>query len=163
MGRESHNNNNHSTVARHSSIALLQERFRQLQRVKEMRQERELRKLMLTTESINNNKHLFISPIHNNHNYVSAAATTSSRTRSSSSRSSSPSPPPHVSLSLWPTTTTSQEEEDQDHRRRSFQKNYTSHAEPWKNNNNNNNNNDDLYDWDSCASGDSGVDTSLHL
>ncbi|KAF8030482.1 hypothetical protein BT93_E2810 [Corymbia citriodora subsp. variegata] len=40
MGRE---NNDH--VVNHSSIALLQERFKQLQRVKEMREEREFSRL----------------------------------------------------------------------------------------------------------------------
>ncbi|OVA20173.1 hypothetical protein BVC80_1663g70 [Macleaya cordata] len=40
MGRQ---NSDHTVV--HSSIALLQERFRQLQRVKEMREERELLRL----------------------------------------------------------------------------------------------------------------------
>ncbi|XVF28041.1 hypothetical protein REPUB_Repub14bG0161200 [Reevesia pubescens] len=39
MGRE---NRNHDPIVIQSSIALLQERFRQLQRMKEMREEREL-------------------------------------------------------------------------------------------------------------------------
>ncbi|KAJ4847685.1 hypothetical protein Tsubulata_020648 [Turnera subulata] len=42
MGRESHD-----PVVLHSSIALLQERFRQLQKVKEMREERELSRMVL--------------------------------------------------------------------------------------------------------------------
>ncbi|PIA58188.1 hypothetical protein AQUCO_00500250v1 [Aquilegia coerulea] len=48
MGRE----NSEPTVVMHSSIALLQERFRQLQRVKEMREERELLKLFSESERL---------------------------------------------------------------------------------------------------------------
>ncbi|OAY83149.1 uncharacterized protein LOC109721137 [Ananas comosus] len=46
MGRGNNieNNNNNTTILYSSSIALLQERFRQLQKVKEMREERELRR-----------------------------------------------------------------------------------------------------------------------
>nr|DAD20265.1 TPA_asm: hypothetical protein HUJ06_021728 [Nelumbo nucifera] len=47
MGRQSSD----STVA-HSSIALLQERFRQLQRVKEMREERELLRFYSESERV---------------------------------------------------------------------------------------------------------------
>ncbi|GMJ05035.1 hypothetical protein HRI_004172700 [Hibiscus trionum] len=43
----------HSDLAVHSSIALLQERFRQLQRAKEMRQEREVLRLLSEAEQIN--------------------------------------------------------------------------------------------------------------
>ncbi|GMJ10402.1 hypothetical protein like AT4G16447 [Hibiscus trionum] len=46
MGRQ-------SDLAVHSSIALLQERFRQLQRAKEMRQEREVLRLLSEAERIN--------------------------------------------------------------------------------------------------------------
>ncbi|XVE80499.1 hypothetical protein DITRI_Ditri14bG0144900 [Diplodiscus trichospermus] len=46
MGRQ-------SEPAIHSSIALLQERFRQLQRAKEMRQEREVLRLLSEAEQIN--------------------------------------------------------------------------------------------------------------
>lgn len=46
MGRQ-------SDPAVHSSIALLQERFKQLQRVKEMRQEREVLRLLSEAERIN--------------------------------------------------------------------------------------------------------------
>lgn len=46
MGRQ-------SDPAVHSSIALLQERFRQLQRAKEMRQEREVLRLLSEAEQIN--------------------------------------------------------------------------------------------------------------
>ena len=46
MGRQ-------SDPAVHSSIALLQERFRQLQRAKEIRQEREVLRLLSETERIN--------------------------------------------------------------------------------------------------------------
>ncbi|KAE8680260.1 putative metal ion binding protein [Hibiscus syriacus] len=42
-----------SDLAVHSSIALLQERFRQLQRAKEMRQEREVSRLLSEAQRIN--------------------------------------------------------------------------------------------------------------
>ncbi|KAE8704319.1 putative Heavy metal transport/detoxification superfamily protein [Hibiscus syriacus] len=42
-----------SDLAVHSSIALLQERFRRLQRAKEMRQEREVLRLLSEAERIN--------------------------------------------------------------------------------------------------------------
>ncbi|KAE8691140.1 putative Heavy metal transport/detoxification superfamily protein [Hibiscus syriacus] len=42
-----------SDLAVHSSIALLQERFRQLQKAKEMRQEREVLRLLSEAERIN--------------------------------------------------------------------------------------------------------------
>lgn len=75
-----------------SSIALLQERFRQLQRVKEMREERELQKMMLNEpKQFNSNSNAFSHP-----------------ELITPSRSSSP---PHVSLSLWPAS------QDQDYRR----------------------------------------------
>ncbi|CAI8590539.1 unnamed protein product [Vicia faba] len=82
MGRE-----NHDPTIVHSSIALLQERFRQLERVKEMREERELKRMLnepkqqtydQSTTRLSSSNHELIIP----------------------SRSS----PPHVSLSLWPTT-----------------------------------------------------------
>lgn len=55
MGREIHDR----THVVHSSIALLQERFRQLQRVKEMREEREL--LRILSEPSCSNKQYFIN------------------------------------------------------------------------------------------------------
>ncbi|KAL1372768.1 uncharacterized protein LOC127741490 [Arachis duranensis] len=66
-------------IIMHSSIALLQERFRELQRVKEMREERELLKMMLNSDH--------------------------QPSKSPSSPSPPPPlPPPRVSLSLWPTS-----------------------------------------------------------
>ncbi|KAE8654192.1 putative metal ion binding protein [Hibiscus syriacus] len=50
MGRQ-------SELAVHSSIALLQERFRQLQRAKEMRHEREVLWLLFKAEQINPTTH----------------------------------------------------------------------------------------------------------
>ncbi|XP_061339805.1 uncharacterized protein LOC133286407 [Gastrolobium bilobum] len=136
MGREIHD----STVI-HSSIALLQERFRQLQRVKEMREERELLQ-MLSTE-----------PKHLNSNPTKTYEPTRLFFHSESvipSRS-----PPHISLSLWPASQGIQE----NNRRTvetpvSMNLNFTDcpHTQAlWKN----------AYDWDSGS--DSGVDTSLHL
>ncbi|GAV59876.1 hypothetical protein CFOL_v3_03407 [Cephalotus follicularis] len=50
MGREINCND---PIVIHSSIALLQERFRQLQRVKEMREERELTRLLAEPKQFN--------------------------------------------------------------------------------------------------------------
>jgi hypothetical protein len=76
----------HDSTMVNSSIALLQERFRQLQRVKEMREKRELLKMLsMSHEPITTR--LFLHPELIN-----------------ISTSSGSSPPPHVSLSLWPTT-----------------------------------------------------------
>lgn len=155
MGRE-----NHDPTVVHSSIALLQERFRQLQRAKEMREERELQKMLTevpklqfnsnsntnTTPSTHESTRLFSHP---------ELIMPSSRTRSTT--------PPHVSLSLWPTS--------QEDYNTSFQTpvsmnlscptNYTHTSQSqslqvssWKING---------YDCDSGSDIDSGVDTSLHL
>ncbi|XP_061344300.1 uncharacterized protein LOC133290249 [Gastrolobium bilobum] len=141
MGRESHDD---PTVV-HSSIALLQERFRQLQRVKQMREERELKKMLtepkqfnsITTTSYYEPTKMFSHPEFN---------TPSSRS------------PPHVSLSLWPTSQDMQEDYTRVQTPASMNllrpTDYT-HAQSlqvsWKN----------VYD---CEAGsDSGVDTSLHL
>ncbi|WVZ12813.1 hypothetical protein V8G54_017343 [Vigna mungo] len=124
----------HQPTAVRSSIVLLQERFRQLQKVKEMRKKRELLKI------------LTIDPKHFNSN-----TTTKQFFHPSGSL-------PHVSLSLWPTSLCMV-----DYNKSTIQtpvsKNTSSidstHTQSlqasWKN----------LYDWDSGS--DSGVDTSLHL
>ncbi|KAJ8770447.1 hypothetical protein K2173_017938 [Erythroxylum novogranatense] len=89
MGREVSNG---SVNVIPSSIALLQERFRQLQKVKRMREERELLK-MLGKEPKNM--------------YVQAKRRESAGTRSLFQPElmiiQQPVSPPHVSLSLWPT------------------------------------------------------------
>ncbi|EXB29524.1 hypothetical protein L484_010582 [Morus notabilis] len=100
MGREIHDQT-HAVV--HSSIALLQERFRQLQRVKEVREERELLRI-LSEHNINNNNNLMNNPTmiceplrlvfhsdhHHHHHHLIFP-----QIRSSPSA-------PQVSLSLWP-------------------------------------------------------------
>ncbi|KAK7412727.1 hypothetical protein VNO78_04310 [Psophocarpus tetragonolobus] len=134
MGRESYD-----PTSFHSSIALLQERFRQLQRVKEMREERELRKMLNEPKQFSSNTTITYD---NSNNSILSHPELLRPSRS----------PPHVSLSLWPTSQGKQE-------------NYRSSQTPvsmnyahsqslqlsWKN----------VYDNDSAA--DSGVDTSLHL
>ncbi|KAK7363842.1 hypothetical protein VNO77_06001 [Canavalia gladiata] len=135
----------HDPTVVHSSIVLLRERFRQLQRVKEIRKERELLKMLCT------------EPKHFNSNATTIYEPTSQFFHPEliiPSRSS-----PHVSLSLWPTSQCMQEDN------KSIIENPVSmkllsidctHAQSlqasWKNN---------VYDWDSGS--DSGVDTSLHL
>ncbi|XP_050902305.1 uncharacterized protein LOC127112435 [Lathyrus oleraceus] len=137
MGRE-----NHDPTIVHSSIALLQERFRQLERVKEMREERELKRMLNEPkqQTYDQSTRLFSS----NHELIIP------------SRSS----PPHVSLSLWPTTSSQvkQQEEYYTSLKSPVSMNlcttsYTQNmqANSWKNG----------YDCESAS--DSGVDTSLHL
>lgn len=138
MGRE-----NHDSTMVHSSIALLQERFRQLQRVKEMREEKELKKLFTEVPKHFNS---------NSNNNTLPSTCESTRLFShpeliniSSSKSSSLSPP-HISLSLWPTS------QDFTSFKKPFTTNYTQSLQTsWKSS----------YDCDSSS--DSGVDTSLHL
>lgn len=128
MGRRENNN---------SSIALLQERFRELQRVKEMRKERQIMKNITQPTQFysnypNNNPELIIP---------------------SSSSSQLQVQPPQVSLTLWP-----QSQAPQDHHfSRSLQtqtsmntSNCSTHTQSLN------------YEFDSEFS-DSGVDTSLHL
>ncbi|KAL6281904.1 hypothetical protein ACE6H2_012833 [Prunus campanulata] len=71
MERESHD----ATVI-HSSIALLQERFRQLQRVKEMREEREILRMLALCDSEPKHKQLMMmntsNPIPTVHNKPAA-------------------------------------------------------------------------------------------
>ncbi|WVY95399.1 hypothetical protein V8G54_034487 [Vigna mungo] len=133
MGREE----SHQPTSFHSSIALLQERFRQLQRVKQMREERELQKMLNQPKQFPSNSTL----TSHNSNTCSILSHPQFIMPSTS--------PPHVSLSLWPSS-----QPNQDH--------YATPPTPlsthsqslhlsWKN----------VYDSDSAA--DSGVDTSLHL
>lgn len=76
-----------------SSIALLQERFRQLQRLKEMREEKELRRLLYEPS----NK-LFKVPETPNHE----PSRVFFEPDLGLPLSSAASPPPQLSLSLWP-------------------------------------------------------------
>lgn len=89
-----------------SSIALLQERFRQLQRVKEIREEKEL--IM---------KMLFVADHHHHHHQINIinkqyfnVKPTMNYYDSASRLFYSP-PQPQVSLTLWPTSKTSFEED----------------------------------------------------
>ncbi|XP_020221086.1 uncharacterized protein LOC109803824 [Cajanus cajan] len=136
MARESHH---HDPTSFHSSIALLQERFRQLQRVKEMREERELQKMLNEPKQFNSNTTTIT--YHNSNNSILSHPEFIMPSRS----------PPHVSLSLWPT---SQTKEDYRSLHTPLSMNHA-HSQSlqvsWKN----------VYDCDSGA--DSGVDTSLHL
>jgi len=125
----------HEPTAVRSSIVLLQERFRQLQKVKEMRKKRELLK-MLTIEP----KHFDANPT--TRQFLHPELMIPSRS------------PPHVSLSPWPTPQYNKSTIETP-----VSKNMASiactHAQSlqasWKN----------VYDWDSGS--DSDVDTSLHL
>lgn len=143
MGRENHD----PTIVVHSSIALLQERFRQLERVKEMREERELKKMLNEPKQFNSNT------------IPSYDYDQSTRLFSSNHELIIPSrSPPHVSLSLWPTTSEVKQQEDYFTSMKSpvsmnlCTTNYTKNLQAsWKNG----------YDCDSPS--DSGVDTSLHL
>ncbi|XP_058755160.1 uncharacterized protein LOC131628334 [Vicia villosa] len=136
MGRE-----NHDPTIVHSSIALLQERFRQLERVKEMREERELKRMLNEPKQIYDQSTRLLS---SNHELIIPSSSS----------------PPHVSLSLWPTTSSQvkQQEEYYSSLKSPVSMNlcttsYTQNmqASSWKNG----------YDCDSSS--DSGVDTSLHL
>ncbi|XP_054800523.1 uncharacterized protein LOC129304762 [Prosopis cineraria] len=157
MGRESHS---HDPTVVHSSIALLQERFRQLQRVKEMREEKELLRV-LTSEP----KH-FVG--NNSKPSMTTTCDLPPKTMSFSYRPeltlvpstrTLPSPPPphsHVSLSLWPSSSSSLPEPPRETLSAvTFLEPETPSASMtlWKNN---------TYDCDGSDS-DSGVDTSLHL
>ncbi|XP_027368648.1 uncharacterized protein LOC113874631 [Abrus precatorius] len=135
----------HNPTVVHSSVVLLQERFRQLQRVKEMRKERELLK-MLSTEP----KHLKSSNPTTNYGPTRQFFHPELIMPSKS--------PPHVSLSLWPTSQRMQDDKRSivetpvSMNLRSLESTHTQSLNAsWKN----------VYDWDSAS--DSGVDTSLHL
>ncbi|RDX77989.1 hypothetical protein CR513_41799, partial [Mucuna pruriens] len=95
MGRESHRD----PTSFHSSIALLQERFRQLQRVKEMREEKELQKMLNEPKQFNSTTTTTMA-YHNSNNSILSHPELIMPSRS----------PPHVSLSLWPTSQGKQED-----------------------------------------------------
>ncbi|OWM85634.1 uncharacterized protein LOC116209155 [Punica granatum] len=80
-------------IAVHSSIALLQERFRQLQRVKEMREEKELQR-MLTEPPPNKLFNPASSPNYEPFKFFFQP--------DFGLPLSTTSPPPQLSLSLWP-------------------------------------------------------------
>ncbi|KAJ7967813.1 Protein FAM50B like [Quillaja saponaria] len=141
MGRESQD----PTVI-HSSIYLLQERFKQLQRVKEMREERELLKLLTESKQFNFNSSMNYEP---KRLYFPPEMIITPPPKSS---------PPQVSLSLWPTSPLKQE-----NNYKGFEPSLAIKSScptcqnhsvevSWKKM-------DDFCDSDS----DSGVDTSLHL
>ncbi|KAB1221713.1 hypothetical protein CJ030_MR2G019940 [Morella rubra] len=83
MGREE----DHDATVIHSSIALLQERFRQLQRVKEMREERELMRMLAEPKQLNLYPPMQFEP---------------SRLFFHSELITPPRSPPQLPLSLWP-------------------------------------------------------------
>lgn len=80
----------HDPTMVRSSIVLLQERFKQLQRVKEMRKKKELLKI-LTAEPKHFNSNLTTKQFFQPEMIISSRS------------------PPHVSLSLWPTSQRMQE------------------------------------------------------
>ncbi|XP_062086825.1 uncharacterized protein LOC133793505 [Humulus lupulus] len=105
MGRESHE---YPTQVVHSSIALLQERFRELQRVKEMREEKEL--LRMLSEPKNSTYKQF--------DMKSLTLTSQSQYYYEPAKLffqpdlvPQQTPTPQVSLSLWPTFQNSFEEQ----------------------------------------------------
>ena len=103
MGRESHE---YPTKVVHSSIALLQERFKELQRVKEMREERELLGMLAEPNNgiykqFNTNNFIF-QPQY----YEPAKLFLYHHDLKIQQRST-----PQVSLSLWPTLQGSFEEQ----------------------------------------------------
>ncbi|PON34011.1 hypothetical protein PanWU01x14_347890 [Parasponia andersonii] len=101
MGRESHGYPTTTHVV-HSSIALLQERFRELQRVKEMREEREL--LRMLAEPHNST---FYKQFNTTQYYKPATKLAFHHDMMFQQRSTAP----QVSLSLWPTFQNSSEEQ----------------------------------------------------
>lgn len=136
MGRESHDP---SVV--NSSIALLQERFRQLQRVKEMREERELMKMHTAPkQQFNSNIPTVTYDYESTRLFSHPELIVPSRS------------PPHVSLSLWPTSQSSVQTPVSMNLCPTDYTHTQSMQASWKKN---------VYDWDSGS--DSGVDTSLHL
>ncbi|KAJ7946403.1 Protein FAM50B like [Quillaja saponaria] len=142
MGRESQD----PTLIQYSSVALLQERFRQLQRVKEMREERELLKLLTEHKQFNFNPSVNYEPtrLHFHPEMIIIPPPKSS--------------PPHVSVTLWPTLSSTQKNNykglENSFATRSSCPTCQSHSlqVSWKKM-------DGFCDSDS----DSGVDTSLHL
>ncbi|KAF7840535.1 uncharacterized protein G2W53_002833 [Senna tora] len=145
MGRRE----SHEATMVHSSIALLQERFRELQRVKEMREERQILQILTqqqpSSQIFSSNHHFPNKTHHHHHHHHHEFIIPSSSSRSP--------PPPQVSLTLWPQ---SQDTQDDQYTRRRLQSplissmnssNYSNHTQSFK---------DSEYS-------DSGVDTSLHL
>jgi hypothetical protein len=101
MDKEEEKDSNSSTnTVMHSSIALLQERFRQLQRVKEMREERAVLMRMLQAEPNKQLNHLNPT-MHYDHQqpYSSSRLPSKSESLSNIPQSSSP---PHASRSIRP-------------------------------------------------------------
>lgn len=96
MGRDEQDS---STVINRSSIALLQERFRQLERVKEMREQREHMRLLAEPKHEQHDLHLNLTnPTTNMHYYDQQP----SRLFFHSELVFQPRSPPQVSLSIWP-------------------------------------------------------------
>ncbi|PRQ28232.1 hypothetical protein RchiOBHm_Chr5g0000811 [Rosa chinensis] len=159
MDRESHND----TAVIHSSIALLQERFKQLQRVKAMRAEREVLRVLplsapnhFTTKSMDPSMHykesasLFLHPqpdqfvFAHGHGFGSPLSQVS------------------LSLSLWPTLQTKYEEEDYIHTGTETQLLINLWPTVTSSPSSNSTSSNKFEDWDTdCDSDD--VDTSLHL
>ncbi|KAF4368777.1 hypothetical protein F8388_021389 [Cannabis sativa] len=111
MGMESHE---YPSQVVHSSIALLQERFRELQRVKEMREEKEL--LRLLSEPNNNNtsyinKQFNLMKSLTPDQYYYEPTKLIFQPNLVPHHQTTPLPKPQVSLSLWPTFQTSFHEE----------------------------------------------------
>lgn len=101
MDKEEEKDSNSSTnTVMHSSIALLQERFRQLQRAKEMREERAVLMRMLQAEPNKQLNHLNPT-MHYDHQqpYSSSRLPFKSESLSNIPQSSSP---PHASRSIRP-------------------------------------------------------------
>jgi hypothetical protein len=139
----------HDPIVVNSSIVLLQERFRQLQRVKEMREKRELLKMLGNheTKHMNSSRGMSHEPITRLFFHPELININSS---------GSPSPP-HVSLSLWPTSQGMQDDNNNNSTSTSSDtvetlvlfKNFCSQSKPLQ------------ASWNNVH--DSGVDTSLHL
>lgn len=97
MGKTS----NCDQVAVHSSISLLQERFKQLQKVKKKRQEKQLLKLLSTTADDHLMHFDHLQPYYNNKLYFQ-----SQKNMFFSPHNNIPKPSSsQFSLSLWPETT----------------------------------------------------------
>ncbi|XP_058771908.1 uncharacterized protein LOC131645251 [Vicia villosa] len=124
----------------HSSISLLQERFKQLQRVKELREKRELLKMLSNTRET---KHFSFDSSSSIMSHEPVTRLFFHPELINMNTSGSISPPPHVCLSLWPTTSQGVKDD-----------NNTSSSSSTETQ-------DVQASWDNVC--DSGVDTSLHL
>ncbi|XP_058744981.1 uncharacterized protein LOC131617743 [Vicia villosa] len=69
MGRQDNDPNSNSTMVKNSSIALLQERFRQLEKVKERREGKQLLRLLSSSETNTNTQQRFIVSHNNRSSY----------------------------------------------------------------------------------------------